>query len=370
VLPDASDLPPLVGATHRPGSPMPVTSVNRGLRPGAPGGGIYPPLAVPAEPPSEPADPGLDGRFEKRLWWAITTLLVLALLLTAMSFRAGPAWAEMPTDQVRLSVDDGQVKALIDGEKVSLSSGATRYLRTSDQVVVAGDALAWLTFKGGAVARLCSGARVEIGAVDTGAGRHQTPSGTVKVDAGRLVANTSSISGAYEPLKLTVIRTKGAVVSSGNASFVVEPQTATAASGNVTEGGSAVPRTNAVGCGDVVPESSPAQDGVEAPFPDDSGVPSADVTVEPSLPPSPSATVDAPSVTREPTAPDNPTSTRTESTVRPTRTATSKPTTDPTTPQPPATTPQTTPPTEEPTTEPPTTEPTSPDTQGARAPSN
>jgi putative peptide zinc metalloprotease protein len=349
---------------------MPVTSVNRGLRPGAPGGGMYPPLAVPAEPPSEPADPGLDGRFEKRLWWAITTLLVLALVLTAMSFRAGPAWAEMPTDQVRLSVDDGQVKALIDGEQVSLSSGATRYLRPSDQVVVAGNALARLTFKGGAVARLCSGSRVEIGALDTGAGRHQTPSGTVKVDAGRLVANTSSISGAYEPLKLTVIRTKGAVVSSGNASFVVEPQTATAASGKVTEGGSAVPRTNAVSCGDAVPESSPAQDGVEAPFPDDSGVPSTDATVEPSLPASPSATVDAPSVTLEPTAPDNPTSTRTESTVRPTRTATSKPTTTPTTPQPPATTPQTTPPTEEPTTEPPTTEPTSPDTQGARAPSN
>ncbi|NMO50612.1 cyclic nucleotide-binding protein [Actinoplanes sp. TBRC 11911] len=395
MLPDASDLPPLVGA-RPPGSPMPVTS-NRALRPGAPGGGMYPPLAVPAEPPLEPADPGRDAAFEKRLWWATAALLILALVLTGMSFRAGPAWAEMPTDQVRLSVDTGRITVLIGGEQVSLSAGATRYLRTSDQVVVGGDALARLTFKGGAVARLCSGSRVEIGALATGAGRHQTPSGTVKVDGGRLVADTSSTSGAYEPLKLTVSRAKGAVVNSGPAVFAVEPETATSArgtvtavgaavphggtvtadgekvphAGTVTAGGAAVPHAGTVSCGDAVPESSPAQAGIEAPFPADSGVPSTDVTVEPSLPPSPDATVDAPSVTLEPTAPGDPTSTRTESTVRPTRTPTRRPpTSNPTTPrQPPATTPQTTPPdTEEPTTEPPTTEPTPPETDGAQAP--
>jgi putative peptide zinc metalloprotease protein len=371
VLPDASDLPPLVGGTHRPGSPMPVVSVNRGLRPGAPGGGTYPPLAVPAEPPREPADPSLDRAFEKRLWTVTMALLGLALVVTGMTFRPGPAWAEMPTDQVLLSVDGGQAKALIDGKLVSLDAGASRYLRTHDQIEVTRDAGARLTFKGGAVARLCSGSRVEIGVLSTGAGRHQTPSGTLKLVSGRLVADTASASGAYAPLNLTVSRARDAVISEGAASFVVDPETATSARGRVTAGSEPVPDAASVSCGNAVPAPplSPLQESTEAPFPADSGAPSAEVTDGPSLSASPNATVEAPSVTLQPIAPPP---SRASST--PTRTATSRPpSTRPTTPnQPKPTQTQSTPPptpTEDPTTTAPTPDPST-TTEGVRAPSN
>ena len=360
VLPDASDLPPLVGATHRPGSPMPVVALNHGLRPGAPGGGTYPPLAVPAEPPREPPDPSLDGAFEKRLGWVTAVLLILALVVTGMTFRAGPAWAEMPTDEVLLSVDDGQTRALVGGEQVSLRPGDSRYLRTGDQVEVAGESGARLTFKGGAVARLCAGSRVAIGALSAGAGRRQSPSGTLRLSAGRTVADTTGTSGAYEPLKLTVSRVRGAVVSSGTASFVVEPGTAAVARGKVTAGGGPVPTAPSVSCGNDVPVTpvAPSPESTEAPFRES---PSTEPTVEPSLPPSPTATVEAPSVTLEPTAPA---STRSQPT--PSRTPTRRPpTSTPTTPnEPPPTTtrPTTTPPTptDDPTTEPTATPTTTP----------
>jgi putative peptide zinc metalloprotease protein len=373
VLPDASDLPPLVGGTHLPGSPIPVVSVNRGLRPGAPGGGTYPPLAVPAEPPQEPADPSLDRSFEKRLWAATTALLALALAVTGMTFRPGPAWAEMPTSQVLLTVDGGQSKALIDGKVVSLGAGASRYLRTHDQIEVTRDAGTRLTFKGGAVARLCPGSRVEIGALSTGAGRQQTPSGTLNLVAGRIVADTASASGAYAPLILTVSRSRGAVVNEGAASFVVDRESATSAGGKVTAGGEAVPEASTMSCGDALPAAplSPLQESTEAPFPADTGVPSAAVTNVPTPPASPSATVEAPLVTTlQPIAPP---SSRAGSAPTPTRPATSRPTfTRPTPHQPlPSQTPSTPPPTptDEPTSTPPTPDPTT-TTEGVRAPSN
>ncbi len=198
VVPDASDLPPLVGATHRPGSPMPVVAVNGGLRPGAPARDAYPPLAVPPGPPEGPDAGAADRRFEGRLWWLTVLLLVVALVLTGLSFRPGPAWAEMPSDNVLVTVDRGSADATIGGDLVALGTGSRRYVATGTQIEVASKAGARLTFPGGAVAMLCAESRVEVGDIATSSGRTQTPTGALSLQGGRVLASTGSTSGAYE----------------------------------------------------------------------------------------------------------------------------------------------------------------------------
>jgi putative peptide zinc metalloprotease protein len=354
VIPDASDLPPLVGATHRPGSPMPVVAVNGGLRPGAPAPDAYPPLAVPPGPPEGPEGVATDRRFEGRLWWLVVLLLVVALVLTGLSFRPGPAWAEMPADNVLVTVDHGRADASIGGKLVPLEPGDRRYVGTGTRVEVPAQAAARLTFPGGAVVMMCAGSRLEVRDVATASGRTQAPKGTLSLETGRLLASTGSTSGAYEALVLTVSRNGGNVVNSGAAWYAADPGAVTVSTGKVSVGGTVSAAAGGdLTCGDGVPVTPPDQGPTEEPLPSDSVSVPPDVL--PSVPPSSAVP------TTEPAETENPATT--EPTEEPT---TTRPTTRPTTTRP-TTRPTTQPTTEEPPTTPPTTTPTPTDTTSVTA---
>jgi len=362
VLPDASDLPPLVGATHRPGSPMPVGA----LRPGAPAPEAYPPLAVPPGPPDGPDDQSLDRRFEGRLWWLTVLLLVMALVLVGLSFRPGPAWAEMPRDRVLLTVDRGHTNVTVDGTVTTFEPGDEQYLGRGVRVEVPAESTARITFRGGGATVLCAGARVQVGALAVQGGRHQVPRGTLSLEAGRVLADTTGTSGAFQSLGLTVTRATGNVVNSGAAWYAVDPDAVAVSTGEVSVGGAPGKATgNDLTCGDGVAVTPPSTEGStpsEEPSPSDAGSPS----------PTESAGV-APAAS-ETTATTTPATTSpTEATTAPTTTAattkpaTTKPTTKPTTAAP-TTAPATTTPTTSPATEPPappTTSTSTPESSGA-----
>jgi putative peptide zinc metalloprotease protein len=324
-------------------------------------------LAVPPGPPDEFADQSADRRFEGRLWWLTVLLLVMALVLTGLSFRPGPAWAEMPGDNVLLTVERGQANASLAGDINGLVPGDRRYLADKTLVEVPTGANAKLTFAGGAQVILCAGSRVELGRVATAGGRHRSPSGTVALQAGRVLASTGSPSGAFRPLALTVSRAQGDVTNSGPAWFSVDPTAVRVSTGTVSVGDTPSAATGAkLDCGDGVavtppPTSEPDPETTEEPFPTD------DATVDPSGVPSASLSPTATDATTDPAATTDPTQPAgtTNPTTRPTTLApTTRPTTRPTTPKPPGTTPATTPATTPPTT-PPTDPPTDPTTPAA-----
>jgi putative peptide zinc metalloprotease protein len=350
VIPDASDLPPLVG------SPGHVASGPTGNGPAASGvhsAGVYPPLAVPPGPPDGSEDPEVDRRFERRMWWLVTLLLLLALLLTAANFAPGPAWAEMPADRALLTSDRGTITATIDGATVTLAEGDRRYVDEGARIHVPDKTSARLTFQGGAAALFCAGSQAQVGRLHTDAGRQRVPHGALTVVGGRLLADTASTSGAYEPLALTVSRPAGVVTNSGPAWYSVEPSAISVATGRVYVDGTPSQATGAdLSCGDGVkvepPAGSPSQKPSDEPLPTDLPTPSPTLS---SAPPTEATTVPVP--TEDPTTPDAPAPTTTRATARPT---TAPPTTTrpPTTPAP--TTPSTTPPTT-PSSDPPTSAP-------------
>ncbi|HEY0000342.1 MAG TPA: hypothetical protein VGB74_07805, partial [Actinoplanes sp.] len=398
VLPDASDLPPLVGAAYRPGSPMPVASINSGLRPSVPDGRSYPPLAVPPGPPDGILNPDVDKRFERRLRLLVLLLLITALLLTAVTFRAAPAWAEMPRSDVLLTVSWGRMTAALDDQQVSLTSGSVRYLDSGDQIIVPTQGGGWLTFPGGSITMLCPGARLDVARVSTGEGRRQAPAATLNLKEGRVLADTTSTSGAYDPLRLTINRQGGAVTNDGPAWFAVTPEappapagvaepstpaqpepataepapappappaTVSVSVGTVAVGGTATPATNdELSCGDGVPVKPPSE-ATPTPEPIEESLPvESTPAVDPGTTAPETGSVDVP-----PVADPGPAGGGTTTGPRPTAT-TRPPTTRPTTRPPAATTPPTTrppaattPPTSAaPTTPPPTTPtPTTPE---------
>lgn len=346
VLPDASDLPPLVGATHRPGSSMPVSA----LRPGSPAPDGYPPLKVPPGPPDGIEDQSADRRFESRLWWLTVILLVIALVLTGLSFRPGPAWAEMPRDQVLLTVDRGRANATIDGSVNTFEPGASRYVGEGAELEVPTQAAARLTFPGGGVAMLCAGSRVRVSSLAVDGGRHQTPAGSLALQAGRVLADTTGTSGAFNPLRLTVTRAQGAVVNSGAAWYSVNPEAVAVSRGQVTVGGTASKPTGSdLNCGDgvaVTPpsEASPSEEATPSDEPTDAVAPSVEPSATVTTAPATETTTD-PAETTDPTTAEP---TQEATTTRPpaTRPTTIKP---PTTPTPTKTTPSPSPSSDDPT---------------------
>ncbi|MEV6298378.1 cyclic nucleotide-binding protein [Actinoplanes sp. NPDC051861] len=364
IIPDASDLPPLVGG-HGPGAPMPAIrpSAPVAVRPGA----AHPPLAVPPGPPEITGEYDVDSHFERRMWMFVTVLVVFALFSVGLNLRSGPAWAEMPAERVLLSVDRGQATTAA-GE--SLAAGDDRYLSAGAQIDVPGSARARLTFPGGASVVLCPGSRTEVSEVAVQRGRESVPSGKLKLENGRLLAATTSSSGAYAPLGLTVARTQGDVTADGEAWFSADLTTVTVSTGSVAVGGATSPAEGAeLDCGDGVKVEPPSSDPSEDPGVWESIPPETEPT-EPSAPASTEVTTPATTATTtEPVPTTAPTTTAattppvpTIPTSRPTRTTTRPPapTTEPTTP--------TTAPTTDPTTEPPTTPPTTTSTASADGP--
>ncbi|MBG0561825.1 cyclic nucleotide-binding protein [Actinoplanes aureus] len=381
VIPDASDLPPLVGG-YGAGGQMPVIrpSAPVAVRPGA----AHPPLAVPPGPPDGTDEYDLDGHFERRMWAFASLLLVFALVSVGVNLRPGPAWAEMPGERLLLSVDSGQATALVDKESEALRSGDKRYLSAGARIEVPGSARAQLTFPGGATVVLCPGARAQVNEVAVDSGRRPAPAGRLTLDSGRLLADTTSSSGAYAELDLTVLRAQGDVTSTGRAWYAVDPSAITVASGRVAVGGAATPATTSeLTCGDGVkvtpPSAGPSEEPVEGTFP---ATPPASA-----VPPAPTTPTAVPGVIRTvPPAPagdDNddprPTTTSPPRTTRPTTTAAPPPgappttrptrtgTTRPTNPPPDPTTPnEPDPTTPDPTTDPPET--TSPNGESSSSP--
>src|SRR5690606_22009171 len=119
---------PLVTVLGAP--PAPVGGRPRsGVHPPA----AYPPLQIPPGPPPH-LDDAADRGFARRRWWLVVVLRLRALVLTGTSRRPGPAWAEMPADQVLLSVQRGQASATVAGEPVEVGAGDRIYLGAGDQV--------------------------------------------------------------------------------------------------------------------------------------------------------------------------------------------------------------------------------------------
>jgi putative peptide zinc metalloprotease protein len=366
IIPDASDLPPLVG---RPGT---MAGGPAGSGPAADGvhsAGVYPPLAVPPGPPDGTEDPEVDRRFERRMWWLVLLLLLLALLLTAVNFAPGPAWAEMPTNRALLTSDRGTVTATVDGRTVTVGEGDRRYLDEGARITVPDKATGRLTFQGGSATLFCAGSQAQVGRLYTEAGRQRVPHGALSLETGRLLADTASTSGAYQPLALAISRPAGAVTNSGASWYAVEPAGLTVATGRVYVAGTPSPPVGTdLSCGDGVkvepPAGSPSPAPSDQPLPED--LPSV-VTPSPTLsspPPTEETTGPEPTVDPvDPTTPDDPAPTTTRATTPPRTTpATTPPRTTPptTTPTPTPTVTRTTPPPSPTTTQPSPTPTTTP----------
>ncbi|WP_067507978.1 cyclic nucleotide-binding protein [Actinoplanes sp. TFC3] len=347
VIPDASDLPPLVGDPNH---------VSGGPGAGGGAGGAYPPLASPPGPPDGTENHDADRRFERRMWWLVLLALLTTLVLAVAAFLPGPAWAEMPADRTLLTSDEGPLTATVDGTSARLAAGDRRYLDEGASLDIPQGSTGRLTFPGGAAVLLCGGTQADIGALSTDPGRSRTPHGALTVHGGRVLAGTASTSGAYEPLVLTVTRTAAdAVTNNGAAWYAVDPAAVSVAAGRVYAAGTVVMAgTTTLSCGDGVavepPAGAPSQtpselpsDVPSAPPPaSPSQTPSAPATTTPAEQPQPARTTTPATPTANPRdtgRPDSPRPTTERPTFRPPAT---RPV--PTVPVPPSTRPTTTPP--------------------------
>jgi putative peptide zinc metalloprotease protein len=279
-LPAVAGLPLLLGASPKAAA----AGANGAFEPGqAPGYGVhppaaYPPLAAPPGPPPSDVDDSADRRFERILWWLVALLLLLALLLTGTNFIPGPAWAEMPADRALLTVERGQVVALVDGVRVKLTKGSRLYVGESDNVQVLGKSRGRLTFRGGSAALLCAGSETRVGPLWSDELRHIKPYGELELVDGRLLADTASTSGAFKPLNLTVTNEEHKVINDGPAWYQVTGGDATVSTGLVTvDGGLRLKTGEALSCGDGTalprPSGSPSNSGSPSVVPSPSALP-------------------------------------------------------------------------------------------------
>ena len=281
VIPDASDLPPLVGPAGDPRG-APVVEGRRAPRFGIHPGDAYPPLIVPPGPPDGTENPEVDKRFERRMWWLVLLCLLLALLITAANMAPGPAWAEMPRNRALLTADHGRLVVTDGGVRTVLNAGDRRYVEAGARIEVARNSIGRLTFAGGSATLLCGGSSTEVSKLVSGNGRERRPGGELTLAEGRVLADTTSTSGAYEPLNLVVTRPLGTVVNLGKAWYAVDPSAVTVSSGRVEVAGAQASPTNAgLSCGDGETIQPPAS---ESPSEDPSSEPP--VIETPSLEPS------------------------------------------------------------------------------------
>jgi putative peptide zinc metalloprotease protein len=251
-------------------------------------------------------DDSADRRFERILWWLIALLLLLALLLTGSNFIPGPAWAEMPADRALLTVERGQVVALVDGVRVNLTKGSRLYVGETDSVQVQGKSRGRLTFRGGSAALLCAGSDTRVGPLWSDQVRPTKPSGSLELVDGRMLADTASTSGAFTPLNLTVTNQDHKVINEGAAWYQVASGDATVSTGVVTvDGGLRLKTGEALSCGDGSvlprPSGSPSESGspsvVPSPLPSPSPSPSPSQSPTPGQiqPPTPAQSSTSPS---------------------------------------------------------------------------
>ena len=213
VIPDASDLPPLVGAT----APCPA----RRCRPSPAGAAAAPPACTrpastrrwPCRPArrTAPRTPTWTAGFERRMWWLVLLLLLLALLLTAVNLPPGPAWAEMPTDRALLTVDTGPDHAADrrpSGRRSARATAATSTRAPAIEVAGRSTGAADLPGRRGGAAlrrlRRPRSARCAPTAAGTGCRTARSPSTTAGC-----WPTPPAPAGRTEPLALTVRRAAG-----------------------------------------------------------------------------------------------------------------------------------------------------------------
>ena len=300
LLPAVSGLPLLLGGAPR----LRAGAAEPGVRPAAgahPAAG-YPPLAIPPGPPPANVDESVDQRFERILWWLVLLLLLLALLLTGANLIPGPAWAEMRADQALLRVDRGTADVVAGGRTLALSRGSTVYVSDGDSVVLRDRSLARLTFRGGSVSVLCAGSSVGVGPLFSEGVRPISPSASLGLRRGRVLADTASPSRTFRPLRLDLASAGRAVRNDGPAWFAVGGGAALVSAGVVTVDGVAQTETGEdLSCGDGRAVDRPTGPSAE-PSPTDTPTPaeSASPSVEPS-PSAPPSTSPTPSPTGAPT---------------------------------------------------------------------
>lgn len=315
-LPAVSGLPLLLGtgpeavAAH---AAAPRHAPTAGVHPVA----DYPPLAVPPGGPPIDVDDAIDRRFERRLRWLVLLLLLFGLLFTGSNLVPGPAWAEMPTDNALLRVEQGTATVTTGRRSVLLQAGDKVYVAEGDRIDVRSRSTGRLIFRGGATVVLCGGARADVGPLWSKGERLTNPYGELILDTGRLLADTESTSGAFQPLTLTVASRARTIASAGPAWFAVTGGVVEVATGAVRLDGDRQPATGqALDCGDRRPLALPARSsGPPAPTVAPSGSPSPSVppSVTPSPTGSPTATVGMPSAapsSRSPSRTTSPTTSR------------------------------------------------------------
>ena len=103
----------------------------------------------------------------------------------------------MPTDRVLLTADRGRsTRRSSTARTVTLDEGDRRYLAAGRRIQVPARSTGRLTFRGGAATLLCGGSDSTVGKLWTDAGR-RAPHGELTVGNGRLLADTTSTSGAF-----------------------------------------------------------------------------------------------------------------------------------------------------------------------------
>jgi putative peptide zinc metalloprotease protein len=299
-LPAIAGLPLLLGSAARTGGSDPGQAPGFGAHP--PAG--YPPLAGPPGAPPPHADDSADRRFERIMWWLVALFLLLALLLTGANLLPGPVWAEMPSDKALLSAERGRLIAVVDGKPVALNKGDQLYVGESDSVRVLTSARGRLTFRGGSAAVLCSGSETDIGPLWSESVRPVEPAGELELVRGRILADTVSTSGAFDPLRLRVVNGGQAITNDGEAWYAVDPGNVTVSNGVVQVDGSFRQATgDDLTCGDGQPVLPPG--GTTSPSDSPSLVPNPAPNPSPSLSPSPSVSP-TPGTTGAPNNPTNP----------------------------------------------------------------
>jgi hypothetical protein len=206
-------------------------------------------------PRANPRDAGLEAKL-RRLAYGGT---VVAAVFAGAAFTPAPAWAEMPNDRILLEVQAGPVTAGAPGHEVALARGDRRYVSATDVVHVNGGGWARLTFRGGSNAILCTGSTLTVGPQSTVGSRPATPVVRLSLTTGRILADTTSHSPGFGPLRLT-IESRGEIsYNDGPAQFAIRPGAGEVVTGRVSRQGEWLRATGAaVTCAGPPPGPTPS----------------------------------------------------------------------------------------------------------------
>src|SRR5262249_26299184 len=158
------------------------------------------------------------GRFEKKLWWLLILVVLFAFVSTGANVvLPGVSWAEMPTVNALVRVDNGSATAVVKGGQYALAKGDQIYVSEGDTVQVSNRSLARVVYRGGASSVLCGGTDVSMGHLGSSHGRPIESAADVALLRGQMLMDTRSPSPAYTELAATITTSTLRVDNSGEA---------------------------------------------------------------------------------------------------------------------------------------------------------